>query len=139
MRTIARVILILSGLIIGAATGLSVAAESQAQDATRAAAPGIGGTWTSTVETPHGALAMSFVLHVDARDPKKVTGTFTGEHMGEKLPLEGAYADGRLEFTVGEGAGLRIVARLDAKNADVLNGALSTERGDLAFVAKRAK
>jgi hypothetical protein len=132
-----QVILILTGLI-GAAAG-PAAGQPQAQDANRTAAPGIAGTWTSTVETPHGALAMSFVLQVDAKDPKKVTGTFTGEHMGEKLPLEGEYADGRLEFTVGEDAGLRIIARLDQKDADVLNGALSTELGDLAFVAKRAK
>jgi hypothetical protein len=78
-------------------------------------APTIAGKWRMPLETPHGSMAAVFELKIDAKDKRKITGTFSMEQT-----MEMSFA-GKL------------------KDADTLTGILSGPNGDLAVTATRVK
>ena len=108
---------------------IALAAQSQAPKAPPAS---VAGKWTMPLETPHGKMTAGFELKVDG---KKVTGTFVTDH-SEKVGLTGEFADGKLVVKTTQGE-LTFTATM--KDADTMNGVLSSERGDLAGVATRVK
>ena len=117
-------------LVLALAVALPVALSAQAQPAKPPAS--VAGKWTMTMETPHGKMTAGFELQVDG---KKVTGTFVTDHT-DKVALTGEFTDGKLTFKT-TGGDLTFTATM--KDADTLNGVLSSERGDLAGVATRVK
>lgn len=119
-----------SALALALAVALPVALLAQGQPAKPTAS--VAGKWTMTMETPHGKMTAGFDLKVDG---KKVTGTFVTDHT-DKAALTGEFAEGKLTFRTMEG-GVTFTATL--KDADTLNGVLSSERGDLQGIATRVK
>jgi hypothetical protein len=100
-------------------------------------APTIAGKWRMPLETPHGSMAAVFELKIDAKDKRKITGTFSMEHMGV-LPLAGEYVEGKLQFKAkSETMEMSFAGKL--KDADTLTGILSSPNGDLAVTATRVK
>lgn len=99
-------------------------------------APSVAGKWTMPLETPHGKMMMSFELKVDGKDAKKVTGTLTTQ--SGSMPVTGEFAEGRLKFSGGTDTG-ELIYTATFKDADTLNGILSSHVGDLKGVATRVK
>ena len=118
-------------LLLALTIVLPVALAAQAPTQ-KTAPPSVAGKWSMTLETPHGKLTATIDLKVDGQ---KVTGTFVTDH-SDKVELTGKFAEGKLTFKINEGD-LTFTGTL--KDADTLNGVVSSERGDLAGVAKREK
>ena len=96
------------------------------------AATSVAGKWTMTLETPHGKMTAIFDLTVEGR---KVTGTLASDH-SDKVGIAGEFVNGKLTFKVIDGD-MSFAGTM--KDADTLNGIVSSERGDLTGVAKRVK
>lgn len=101
-----------------------------------AAAPGVGGTWTMTVDAgPHGRTTMRLALK---QEGNRVTGTFSSPHGDVKV--EGKFADGELQLTTvsdeDQAEPITFNARLKAN--DTLEGYLSSAMGDMTWTAERA-
>jgi len=116
-----------------AVLGVAIAASQGA--APKNDAPGPAGKWTTSIETPHGAMTLGFELKVDQT---KVTGTLSSEQLG-KLPVSGEFTNGRLAFkATSEQAGdLEFTGRM--KDQDTIVGNFATHVGDLACTATRVK
>jgi len=114
---------------------LGVAIAASQGTAQKEDTPGPAGKWTTSIETPHGAMTLGFELKVDQT---KVTGTLSGEQLG-KLPVSGEFTNGRLAFkATSEQAGdLEFTGRM--KDQDTLVGNFATHVGDLACTATRVK
>jgi hypothetical protein len=97
----------------------------------------VAGKWLMNLDTPHGKVSMTIEFVVDAKDPKKLSGTLASDHTGT-LPIAGSLVDGKLAFAIAEGRGdLSFAGRL--KDADTLVGTLTSQNGDLAATAVRVK
>jgi hypothetical protein len=97
--------------------------------------PGPAGKWTTSIETPHGAMMLGFELKIDKT---KVTGTLSSEQLG-KLPVTGEFVNGQLAFkaTHEQAGDLEFTGRM--KDRDTLVGNFATHVGDLACTATRVK
>jgi hypothetical protein len=120
---------------IVAALCVSIAASQGSAPSQKKDAPGPAGKWTTSIETPHGAMMLGFELKVDQT---KVTGTLSSEQLG-KLPVTGEFTGGRLAFkATSEQAGdLEFTGRM--KDQDTLVGNFATHIGDLPCTATRVK
>jgi hypothetical protein len=110
-----------------------------AQDAKpeKKAVPSVAGAWKMPVQTPHGRMDARFDVVVDAKDPKKVTGTIAFGQ-GEPMKVAGEFADGTLQFkTVDASMELSFTGTL--KDADTMPGFISSHTGDLQGTATRVK
>lgn len=99
-------------------------------------APTVTGTWTMTVDSPHGLMTTSLTLKEDGGS---VTGTFTsGGHMPD-MNVSGSFEDGTLKLeTTGDHHGaLTFTAKLQEDGT--LSGSVSTEIGDMDWTARRAE
>jgi hypothetical protein len=98
-----------------------------------AAAPGVTGTWSMAVDSPHGAATMGLVLKQDGR---KVTGTFASGHTAD-MAVAGEFADGNLKIETIEGGESRIIFTGKLKEDGTLAGYLSSQMGDMKWTATR--
>jgi hypothetical protein len=101
-----------------------------------AAEPGVGGTWTMTVDAgPHGKTTMRLELE---QDGTKVTGTFSNSHTGD-LPVEGEFVGSELHLATSvdntEHEPITFTATL--KKDGTLEGYLSSAMGDMTWTAER--
>jgi hypothetical protein len=92
----------------------------------------VAGTWSMTVDTPHGAMTMELTLK---QEGTKVTGTFiSGPH--PDMAVEGTFADRTLKLETTGDMKISFTAKL--KDDGKLAGSLSTEMGDMAWTAEPA-
>jgi hypothetical protein len=102
-----------------------------------AAAPTVTGTWSMTVDSPHGIMTTALTLKDDGG---KVTGTFTsGGHLPD-MNVTGTFENGTLKLEAKEpnsdqSPSIAFTARL--LEDGTLSGSLSTEVGDMNWTAKR--
>ena len=119
-----------------AVTAVLLGAVLQMQAQTPPAPPSATGTWMLSAETPHGAMDFTLTLKQDA---DKLTGTFTSQ--AGDIPIAGEAAKGVLTFKLTKAPenypALSFRARL--KDDGTMTGTMSSDSGDMAFTAKRAK
>jgi hypothetical protein len=98
--------------------------------------PSAAGKWTISAETPHGAMDFQLALK---QDGAKLTGTFTSQ--GGDIPVAGEVVNGVLTFKMTqEPQGFPALAfRAKIKDDGIMSGTMSSDSGDMAFTAKRAK
>jgi hypothetical protein len=102
-----------------------------------AAAPAVTGTWSMTVDSPHGIMTTALTLKEDGGN---VTGTFTsGGHLPD-MNVTGTFANGTLKLEANESnsdqhSSITFTAKL--LEDGTLSGSLSTEIGDMNWTAKR--
>ena|SRR5215471_245371 len=99
-----------------------------------AGAPTVTGTWSMSVDSPHGIMKTSLTLK---QDGTKVTGTFRS-HMPD-LTVAGTFEDGtlKIEAMSDEHSKLTFSARLN--DDGTLSGYLSSEMGDMKWTAERVQ
>ncbi|MEZ5319019.1 MAG: hypothetical protein R2752_16580 [Vicinamibacterales bacterium] len=137
--------MVTAALAAGLATTVDAAAPrdvAQAQAARQEPAPApapspIDGRWAVSVDTPHGALAMTLQLALDPKDQRTVTGRLHSDDMGD-FPFKGEFVDGRLTFAVRSDENeMRCTATV--KDADHLTVVISGHGADLPGEATRIK
>jgi hypothetical protein len=99
-----------------------------------AAAPSVAGTWSMSVDSPHGAMTTALDLK---QDGTKVTGTFTSNGHLPDMTVEGTFADGVLKLETGDAAEHKITFQAKLLENGTLSGVLSMEAGDMNWTAKR--
>jgi hypothetical protein len=112
---------------------LAVIAACALTAAAVAAAPSVTGTWSMSVDSPHGAATMGLVLK---QDGTKVAGTFASGHSPD-MALEGEFADGTLKLDTTEGGDAKIMFTGKLKDDGTLAGYLSSQMGDMKWTATR--
>jgi hypothetical protein len=95
--------------------------------------PSPAGKWTSSVDTPHGAVTMDFDLTLTA---DKVAGTMTTDMTGT-VPVTGTFVDGKVTLSVTASGGLDF--HFTFKDRETMTGNLSSQMGDMACTATRRK
>jgi hypothetical protein len=99
----------------------------------RADQPSPAGKWTSSVDTPHGAVTIDFDLTVTA---DKVAGTMTTDMTGT-VPVTGTFADGNVTLSVTASGGIDF--HFTFKDRETMTGNVSSQMGDMACTATRRK
>ena len=96
----------------------------------------IAGSWTMSVNSPHGAMTMGLELK---QEGKTITGTFASPH-GD-LAIEGEFANPTLKLATTSHdthfGDMTFNAKL--KDDGSLDGYLSSSMGDMTWTAQRAK
>jgi hypothetical protein len=101
-----------------------------------AAAATVAGTWSMSVDSPHGAMTTSLDLQ---QDGTKVTGTFTsGGHLPD-MKVEGTFKDGALKLETVDGSEHKILFAAKLQENGTLSGYLSMEAGDMNWTARRVE
>jgi len=95
--------------------------------------PSPAGKWTSSIDTPHGAVTMDFDLTLTA---DKVAGTMTTDMTGT-VPVTGTFVDGKVALSATASGGIDF--HFTFKDRDTMTGNLSSQMGDLACTATRRK
>jgi hypothetical protein len=101
-----------------------------------AAAAGVSGKWTLTVDTgsAHGITTMGLAL---SEDGKKVGGTLQSPHGDVKVT--GEFDDGALRLSTASGDEMSLTLHAKLQKDGTLAGYISTPRGDMKFTGERAK
>ena len=99
-----------------------------------AVAPSIAGTWSMSVDSPHGAMTTSLELK---QDDTRVTGTFTSNGHLPDMKVEGTFKDGVLKLETADDAEHKITFQAKLLENGTLSGVLSMEVGDMNWTAKR--
>jgi hypothetical protein len=113
----------------------SARADQAVPDTTPASAdkPSPAGKWTSSVDTPHGAVTIDFDLTVTA---DRVAGTMTTDMTGT-VPVTGTFADGNVTLSVTASGGIDF--HFTFKDRETMTGNVSSQMGDMACTATRRK
>jgi len=125
-----RVFRIAALAVVWMACSWGVLAQAAAQT------PSVAGRWVLAVASPHGDMEVTLVL---TQDGKKVTGTLSSAHTGDR-PVAGEVDDSSLKLSTTTGTTddqFALTAKF--KDADALSGYLSTSMGDMNFSGTRAK
>ena len=102
---------------------------------TAAPAATVTGTWSLSVDSPHGAMTMAFVLK---QDGAKVTGTFSSGHAADQ-PVEGEFSGGTLKLTTRGNEDHAVTFSGTLKDDNTLAGFLSSRVGDMKWTAARVQ
>ena len=133
-----RLTTLLTGLMCALmlAGPISAAPQQKPDEKKAAEAPSAAGKWTISAETPHGSMDFQLALK---QDGAKLTGTFTTQ--GGEIPVAGEVANGVLTFKMTKDPeGYPALAfRAKIKDDGTMSGTMSSDSGDMAFTAKRAK
>jgi len=125
-----RTMLLLITVVLSA-----LATTARAQTDKDRKAPSVSGGWTLNVDGgPHGAVTMGLSLK---QADEKITGSFSSPH-GD-VPVEGTFADGRLKLATPAGGEVQVTFSATLKADDTLSGYISSEMGDMTFMATRIK
>jgi hypothetical protein len=100
-----------------------------------AAAETVTGTWSMTVDSPHGHAAMGLVLK---QDGTKVTGTFASGHAPDQA-VSGELVNGVLKIESEGDSDHQVIFRGTLKSDGTLAGTISTPMGDMTWTAQRVK
>lgn len=96
----------------------------------------VSGTWSMSVDSPHGNMTTSLTLK---QDGTKVTGMFTSAGHLPDMNVEGTFKDGALKLeAVGE-AEHKITFSAKLQDDGTLSGYLSMDAGDMNWTAKRVE
>jgi hypothetical protein len=95
--------------------------------------PSPAGKWTSSVDTPHGAVTMDFDLTLNA---DQVAGTMTTDMTGT-VPVTGTFVDGKVTLSVTASGGIDF--HFTFKDRETMTGNLSSQMGDMACTATRRR
>ena len=98
------------------------------------AAPTVGGTWSMSIDSPHGNMKTSLTLK---QDGTKVTGTFRSQM--PDMTVEGTFENGMLKIETSDSAEHKIVFSARLKDDGRLSGYLSSDMGDMNWTAERAQ
>ena len=96
------------------------------------AAPSVSGTWSMSVDSPHGNMKTSMTLKQEAT---KVAGTFRSQM--PDLPVEGTFENGTLKLETTGDAHSKITFTAKLKDDGTLSGYLSSEMGDMNWTGER--
>jgi len=99
-----------------------------------ASAPTVAGTWSMSIDSPHGNMKTSLTLKQDGTN---VTGTFSGP-MGDQ-PVEGTFENGTLKIETSGSGDHKLTFTAKLKDDSTLSGYLSSEMGDMNWTAARDK
>ena len=102
---------------------------------TAAPAASVAGTWTLSVDSPHGPMKMALILK---QDGATVTGTFSSGH-GADQPVEGEFSGGALQLATRGGDEHAVTFSGTLKDDDTLSGFLSSRVGDMKWTAVRVQ
>lgn len=102
---------------------------------TAAPAATVAGTWSLSVDSPHGPMKMALVLK---QDGAKVTGTFSSGHAAD-MPVEGEFSGGALKLATRGGDDHAVTFSGTLKDDETLSGFLSSRVGDMKWTAARVQ
>ena len=94
----------------------------------------VSGTWSMSVDSPHGNMKMSLTLK---QDGTKVTGTFRGPM--PDMDVTGTFENGTLKVETSDTAEHKILFSAKLKDDGTLTGYLSSDMGDMKWTAERAQ
>ncbi len=97
-------------------------------------APTVTGTWSMSIDSPHGNMKTSLTLK---QDGTKVTGTFRSQM--PDMNVEGTFENGTLKIETSDAAEHKLIFSAKLKDDDTLAGYLSSEMGDMNWTAERAR
>jgi len=94
----------------------------------------VSGTWSLSIDSPHGNMKTSLTL---TQDGKKVTGTFRSQM--PDMTVAGTFEDGTLKVETSDDAEHKLVFTAKLKEDGTLSGYLSSEMGDMNWTAERVQ
>ena len=94
----------------------------------------VSGTWSMSVDSPHGNMKTSLTLK---QDGTKVTGTFRSQM--PDMTVEGTFENGTLKIETSDTAEHKLVFTAKLKDDGTLSGYLSSEMGDMNWTAERVQ
>jgi hypothetical protein len=97
-------------------------------------APTVAGTWSMSVDSPHGNVKTSLTLN---QDGTKVTGTFISQM--PDMPVSGTFDNGRLKLETTGDASSKFLFDARLNEDGTLAGYISSEMGDMKWTAKRVQ
>jgi hypothetical protein len=96
----------------------------------------VAGTWSMSVDSPHGAMTTSLDLR---QDGTAVSGTFNSAGHMPDMKVEGTFKDGALRLETVDGSEHKIVFSAKLQENGTLSGYLSMEAADMNWTAKRVE
>lgn len=100
--------------------------------ATVAGAPTVTGTWSMSIDSPHGNMRTSLTLK---QDGTSVTGTFRSQM--PDMTVSGTFENGTLKIETADSADTKLMFTAKLKEDDTLSGFVSSEMGDMKWTAAR--
>jgi hypothetical protein len=97
-------------------------------------APTVSGTWSMSIDSPHGNMKASLALK---QDGTKVTGTFRGPM--PDAAVEGTFENGKLKIETSGAAEHMLVFEAKLREDGTLAGYLSSDMGDMNWTARRVE
>ena len=94
----------------------------------------VAGTWSMSVDSPHGAMKCSLTLK---QDGTKVIGMFRSQM--PDMTVEGTFENGELKFETSDAAEHKLMFSAKLKDDGTLAGYISSEMGDMKWTAERAQ
>jgi hypothetical protein len=94
----------------------------------------VGGTWSMSIDSPHGNMKTSLTLK---QDGTKVTGTFRSQM--PDMTVEGTFENGTLKVETSDSAEHKLIFSAKLKDDDTLAGYISSEMGDMKWTAERVQ
>jgi hypothetical protein len=96
-----------------------------------AGAPTVAGTWSMSIDSPHGNMKTSLTLK---QDGTKITGMFRSQM--PDMTVEGTFENGALKIET-SGGDTKLIFSATLKDDGTLSGYLSSEMGDMKWTAER--
>jgi hypothetical protein len=97
-----------------------------------AGAPPVTGTWSMSIDSPHGNMKASLTL---TQDGTAVKGTFRSPM--PDMPVSGTFENGTLKVETPDSADTKLIFTAKLKDDDTLSGFLSSDMGDMKWTAAR--
>ena len=94
----------------------------------------VGGTWSMSIDSPHGNMKTSLTLK---QDGTKVTGTFRSQM--PDMTVEGTFENGTLKVETSYTAEHKLVFSAKLKDDGTLAGYVSSDMGDMNWTAERVQ
>jgi len=94
----------------------------------------VSGTWSMSIDSPHGNMKTSMTLK---QDGTKVTGTFRSQM--PDMSVEGTFENGTLRIETSDTAEHKLVFSAKLKDDGTLAGNLSSDMGDMNWTAERVQ
>ena len=94
----------------------------------------VSGTWSMSIDSPHGNMKTSLTLK---QDGTKVTGTFHSQM--PDMTVEGTFEKDTLKIETPDTAEHKLVFTAKLKDDGTLTGYISSEMGDMNWTAERAQ
>lgn len=97
-----------------------------------AGAPTVSGTWSMSIDSPHGNMKASLTL---TQDGTAVRGTFRSPM--PDMTVSGTFENGTLKIETADSADTKLICTATLKEDGTLSGFVSSDMGDMKWTAER--